>query len=77
MILTRRRYVVQGTSDTAVPVASTREFVKLIKEHCPKTQVVAEYFDGLEHGFDSTGNAEEMHLADGLEWVVDAWLPRV
>lgn len=67
----------QGTSDTAVPVASTKEFVKLIEEHCPETQVKADYFDGLEHGFDSKGSAEEMGLAKGLKWVADAWLPRV
>ena len=47
----------------------------LVEECCPETKIKVNYFDGLEHGFDSDGTAEDMMtFAEGLKWVEDVWL---
>ncbi|KIW10898.1 hypothetical protein PV08_10197 [Exophiala spinifera] len=76
----RRIFVIQGTQDTAVPASSVVRFVELLKTRfstrgAAASEVRAEYWDGLDHGFDGSPDVlDDPRLKDGLRWAADLWV---
>jgi hypothetical protein len=70
-----RIFIIQGTRDSAVPAPSVVRFVELLKSRFPETEVRAEYWDHLDHGFDSSPDVlDDPRLKDGLKWAADQWI---
>ncbi|OQV05508.1 hypothetical protein CLAIMM_10235 [Cladophialophora immunda] len=71
----KRTFIIQGTRDTAIPVSSVVRLVELLKSRFSQAEVRAEYWDHLDHGFDSSPDVlDDPRLKDGLKWAADQWI---
>lgn len=70
-----RTVIIHGTSDSAVPVQTTPDLVKLLNARFPESEVHVQIFDGLEHGFDGEDDiVNSPRIQNDLAWAAEPWL---
>ncbi|KAB8255844.1 Alpha/Beta hydrolase protein [Aspergillus pseudonomiae] len=66
-------FIFHGQQDSAVPVDSSKAFVRFLREKVPHARVMFYTQDG-DHGFDVDATLETPWLKDGLQRISKVWL---
>ncbi|KAE8138375.1 Alpha/Beta hydrolase protein [Aspergillus pseudotamarii] len=66
-------FIFHGEQDSAVPVDSSKKFVRFLREKLPHARVMFYTQDG-DHGFDADATLQTPWLRDGLERISKVWL---
>ncbi|KAE8147901.1 alpha/beta-hydrolase [Aspergillus avenaceus] len=66
-------FILHGEQDSAVPVESSKKFVRFLREKLPQTTVMLYTQDG-DHGFDAEATLETPWLQKRLDIISQVWL---
>lgn len=66
-------WIFHGKADSVVPARGTEVFVRELKAQYPDWDVLVQFEEDAEHGFDAEANKDTPWVEEGLQWVAKYW----
>ena len=67
-------WILHGDADTVVHIRATHQFVDLVREMLPETEIRLDIAPLEEHGFDLRNVAWELYTIGAMDYVKKSWL---